>query len=781
MIQVISPVQGETMIQKKYLFFILLALGAPINAPAEHEDDENEFSSFLDSLFSGEESDENPFLSMFKEKPSEKKPSVAKDAAIDKKTLLTPEQVTAFQQKLSNLLTPLSQLIAQMHVLHPVWGATLYPKVIAHKALFAKTESTLLHLETLFKKLPPTELATFNKVLDAQEKTIATMLQSLISLIKKTEKPSMNVADENKFILGRLGAAAEIAIALTPAEQKKILSSLEAIKPKLEIFEKEIQKIMVSPEIKKLFPEIPAAPIKLGSAPRNHSSSYQPASNSRQTQGKNSSYAGRNSRYSSSHPYDDYGYDYDDYGYGKNQTPQKNLDQGTPKSTSDDKKPNEPENADKRLEDEKAAKRETEKLDEFVSHVNNFVESQLVSQLQKTLQDGSMLKNPGYFSDLATTFEFLFGQNNDGGFTALSTTLKHLEGSYAHAKTVLDEYTKKNAEQQIKKLSDPLQNPNAPKDLKAESMATLKEAISDYEETKQGLATAAIRLLNLPTERRIDETITDEDDDQPAKAVWMLPAREQKQLTKSAETQKVFSEHVLMQQDALCRRGRETLKNFVTMLETKANLASYITVQKEALEREIETLEGARTKNIATAINEILETDVEKAATLTILNKRLRSLTRLADEIRTQSPTPKTVKTHFGQPAREITRSGEVNEQELTSQEKVVRALRQLEQKLETTQTKEKSPELTAAIEKVRKTILKTTSAWTNDLAMEQEKRAERINIPSIKIPAPEAANKEIPAIIQKPIITQPKAVPSETEESGFLSTITNFLKQSKK
>jgi len=779
MIQVISPVQGETMIQKKYLFFILLALGAPINAPAEHEDDENEFSSFLDSLFSSEESDENPFLSMFKEKPSEKKPTTAKDAAIDKKTLLSPEQVTAFQQKLSNLLTPLSQLITQMHVLHPVWGATLYPKVIAHKALFSKTESTLLHLEALFKKLPPTELATFNKILDAQEKTIATMLQSLISLIKKTEKPSMNVADENKFILGRLGAAAEIAIALTPAEQKKILSSLEAIKPKLEIFEKEIQKIMVSPEIKKLFPEIPAAPIKLGSAPRNHSSSYQPTSSSRQTQGKNGSYAGRNSRYSSSHPYNDYGYDYDDYGYGKNpnQTPEHKKSELNP----NDKKPNEPENADKRLEDEKAAKRETEKLDEFVSHINNFVESQLVSQLQKTLQDGSMLKNPGYFSDLATTFEFIFGQNSDGGFTALSNTVKHLEGSYAHAKTALDEYTKKNAEKQIKKLSDPLQNPNAPKDLKAESMATLKEAISDYEETKQALATASIRLLNLPTERRIDETITDDDEDQPSKTVWMLPAREQKQLTKSAETQKVFSEHVLMQQDALCRRGRETLKNFVTMLETKANLASYITLQKDELEREIETLENARSKNIATAINEILETEIEKAATLTILNKRLRSLTRLADEIRTKSPTTKTVKTHFGQPAREITRSVEVNEQELTSQEKVVRALRQLEQKLEATQTKEKSPELTTAIEKVRKTILKTTSAWTNDLAMQQEERAERINKPQIKIPAPETANKEIPAIIQKPIITQPKPAPTEPEESGFLSTITNFLKQSKK
>jgi hypothetical protein len=635
-----------------------------------------------------------------------------------------------------------------------------------------------LQLEALFKKLQGAELALFENILNAQEKTITTMLQSLILLIKKTEKPAMNLSDENKFILGRLGSAAEIAIALTPAEQKKILSSLEAIKPKLEIFEKEIQKIMISPEIKKLFPEVPASPIKLGSAPRNHSSSYQPPASSRQTPVKSGSY-GRDSRYSSSHPYDDYGYDYDDYGYDKK--PNQTSEHNKPTSTADEKKSNQLIDPQKIPGDEKAAKKESQQLDEFVSHVNNFVESQLVSQLQKTLQDGSMLKNPGYFSDLATTFEFIFGQNNDGGFQALSNTVKHLEGSYTHSKKVLDEYTKKNAEQQIKKLSDPLQNPTAPKDLKAESMATLKEALSDYEETKQALATAAIRLLNLPTERRIDETITDDDEELPSKTVWMLPAKEQKQLTKSAETQKVFSEHKLIQQDALCRRGRETLKNFVTRLETKANLASYITVQKEALEREIETFENARTKNIAVKIDEILETEVEKTATLTILNKRLRSLSRLADEIRTQSPTPKTVKTHFGQPAREITRSGEVNEQELTSQEKVVRALRQLEQKLETTQTKEKSPELTAAIEKVRKTILRTTGAWTNDLAIEHTGATPPKNTASAEIPAQKIVENKLPAIVHTPITAQPKPTPIEAEEPGLLSKIINLLKQSKK
>lgn len=703
---------------KLLLFWGMLLTSMSVQATSEDDD----FSSFLESLFSGEGDGDDSFSNLFKPtQKTEKKTNPTEQKII----ALTIEEKTTFQQKLNALLSPLGKLIKQMHSLDPVFGGTMYPQIVTHKALFFKTESTLLTLESLFTKLSSKELNLFTQILDAQEKALISSLSSVAKLAQKTAPAGFDIDAENDFIMGK---KITTLTALTPAEQKKILSALNEIKPKLTTFEGELQKILVSPEIKRLFPEQPAANIKPGSAPRV--SSYN--SNSSHPYGSSSA---KDSRYSSRSPYGnsrDYGYDYDDYDDYDNYNPHaaQNTESTEPKDPEKEQK-------QKGLmppEKDKSSPENTHA--QFIQKVNSFMADSLVAYLQTALESGSMNSNHEYFEQLTSIFEGLFAKDKDGIFLGLEKTLKNLEKHYEPIKKFLEE--KKTSQNKIKIEDWQSKATDESASLKNEpSIEELQEAANDYEQTKQGLATAALRLYNLPTPHYVTPSAEDEAESEPVKKL-MLP-------TKSVN---------ISEQNRLCQKGQDTLKKFITFLETKVGLKSYISTQQTHLDGEIQQLENSRIAKVSAALAELSETELQKTATLTILQKRIAEIEKLGKVVNILAPTPKSLALHFAKPSSTPTRSDFAASEQLTSQERILKELEALSARI-TTQEQKSSPEDKKIIEKIKQTIERTKTAW-NPLFTEVSAAAQSEDL------APEQPSRGIkPSLLPRLLAQQPLPQPA--------------------
>jgi hypothetical protein len=711
---------------KLLLYSAFLTSFAIVAATEEDED----FSSFLESLFSGDDSGDDAFANLFK---PQKEPQKKVSTVEQKITELSIAEKTAFQNKLSALLSPLSSLLTQMHISNPIFGSTLYPKIVTHKALLFKTESTLLHLESIFGKLPTKELERFTKIIDTQEKTLITAITGLTKLTQKLAKPAVDIDTENDFIMGKKTI---VHLALTPAEQKKILSALDEIKPKLATFENDLQKILISPEFKKLFPEIPPAQIKPGSAPRT--SSYSSSNNN----SYNPSHRDSGSRYSSRSPYaDNYGYDYNDY--DDYRYPESEQAAIGPKGTASEK-----EEKSKGLmppEKEKTDKQSAETL--FPQHVASFIENPLVAQLQAALEGGSLSTNPEYFTQLTAIFETLFGKSKDAHLTTLEKTIKHLEKPYDKLKK---ELSKKTADQS-KITLEQLQAQKPDEELKSDLIEEQQEAVNDYEQTKQGLATAALRLYHLPTPHYV--STTDETAVETEKTITT-------QLTLPTRTANTTT------QDTLCKNGRENLRKFIEFLETKAGLKSYIDTQRTHLDAQIQEFETKRLNKITTKLSEIAETELQKTATLKILHKRILELEALGKSINTATSTPKSLELHFTNPNEKITKSMGASGETKPSQERIVAELAKLIQRLDEQEPKS-AAEDKSLIAKIKQSIARTEKSWNPVIATTDNQPA------SDETPS----NNHLPGLLQK-FGAKPQAQPPTAQANPEISDETPDITQ---
>ena len=479
----------------------------------------------------------------------------------------------------------------------------------------------------------------------------------------------------------------------------------------------ELSKLLESPEIKKLFPA--TSPSKY--QPKSSSSSYRssPSSSRSNTSRNKSSKDWDGADYDARSNYaSDYGYDdYDGYG-GQGGLGYDNQNKSGPDTKEDTK-----DKAPVGQMAPPATQKETKDIaKDFVERVKDLQENELVTLLQKTLEGGSLLTNTSYFPQNARIFEQLFSSHKDGGLSSLASRLKMIDREFIEAEKKHAEQT--NPKTQEAKLHIPDNGGLEKNKEKEKAEKALAEALEDYAQTKQGIASAIMRLLYTPTEHRVNEGGSS------TRTIWMLPEHSMDEENPEAEKHlgTTISRNVLDREDHLCRQGRQHLKNFLDLLSKKFDLKTYLATQEQRIKQEINQFESTRNQNITTLAGGLV-TAHATSEHLQTLQRNVERLAKYAHELHHEAPTVKTCDLHFYKLTEE--RTNKKNKKILTEKETqalkdghgttrfiVMQALNGLEEKLNMHAAAESGAQNTLETKMLKLAIHNARASWSPTLSI---------------------------------------------------------------
>jgi len=662
-----------------------------------------ELSSFFDELFG----DESP-----KKSPS---PTKTKQPTAE---MPTPAQLAELTKHIATLLSSVSSLISTTHPHHASWGGAVYESIKQHRNSLTVLESTLLHLQAIQSYLPKKELGQFVAALKKYSKDILDLIAAAnaIPAAKLT-----TIAEENAFLLGETSS---LPSRQTQKNLERRTNAFANLAKKIAPLNTELQKILHDPEFNKIFPE---APKPSDYKPSSSSSRSSSSSSSRSSSKKSSPRDSWDDDYDSRSPYSSNYSGYDDYD-SFDRTSEEPKDIQEPAKSTD---------SSKEASGGTMAPPPKEKKDlppeGFVEHVKFLQEDELVATLQRCLEGGSLLTNPSYFSTLAAVFEQLFAEHKDGGLSKLASQIKQLEkeAAQAHEKLVS---TKKEEKKELPPGVMP-ESEEAKEIIEKEQKdrAALAEAQNDYQQLKQGVTSAVIRLRYLPTQHRVKEsTAAKSAEHDGIRLAWMLPEHasgEDDDDTPKKHLGMNISSNIIDQEDVLCRHGRKTFTHFLDMFAKKFGMAAYIKTQEERLKQEIAQFEEQRRKKADMLSGNLLNTPLS-IEHLASIQTNVEQLAALAYELQCEKPTMNTNDAHFYQLAQHkmyaktkavlTTEQKENLESGLgTSRYHITNCLSSLDQALQKVSTEIPAQD----VEKLAQALTKAKTAWSGYITQEKMTR----------------------------------------------------------
>lgn len=681
-------------------------------------DNKDDLASFFEDLFSG---DDNSFLDMFNSPQKESKTPDKKATPAQK--MPTKEELAACSHQLQSLLKPLAALIKNMHFNHRILGGAVYERVQAPRALMTALESTLLHWESILPLLPAKELEQLSKILTKETPSLLMLLRDLLE--QASRKISTSIDSENAFILGKTQKS---PVFMPASQRRKLEAKILTLSTKLKPVTATLQKLLLSPDIKKLFPEAPAKKPKMyaptSSSGRTSSAPYRPQkSNSRSNSSSygDSYYDPYSSQYSSDYPYydEDRGFDQGEYG--------------------NDPKPKNEENKEKPASAAPAPQKQEPKgnLAELVAQLK---EHETIAMLEQAPEAESMLTDPNYFSSMATTFETMFKNSSDGGLGSIAHLLKAIEKAKEaeENKEPKEELTSPHRQgpSMGRKAASDMTDPTTQKQKEDQEERLAQEAaLATYETTKQMLVSGLMRLYHTPAPQLVaQQPATREPMKVKPIVVMTLPQHEQTD-HRLAASEDHISRNELDQEDAFCRAGQKKIGQFLDLLEKKCGMGDTLRKEDNRVLSVINRLETLRSEKIRGLAATLSLTPLTNEA-LPTLQSTLDSLADMSQELRRTAPTIKTSNMHFYKTRQPASRGRETakptpDEQKAreeghdTSRWEVTQALRSLESKLETykhaTQNQADIPE---NIKELERSILHTKNAWGPSLILKAEPTA---------------------------------------------------------
>ncbi len=735
------------MVRKKNILFQTLTLAF---AFACHQNQFSagaldDFSSFFEELMNADS--DNAFTDLFNEEEALK----SKTKTSDKKTkpgntMPTPAQQAELSKFITQLMHSLDGLIKTTHPHHPSWGGAVYEQIKQHRHFLTNVESLLLHLQAIQQHLPAKEMTTFLAVLKKHTQGILDIVKALSSL-PAPKKASLD--DENAFLLGKIKSLAGLS---TKQEQKRRINGFVGIAKKAEALSSELQKLFADPELKKIFPEPKkAAPYKPSYSSSRSYYAPPPSRSKSSSRSRDDDYSSGRSPYSSSYYDDDY-YDYDSSPY----RPASSADSLAKPHSGTERSSESPAKAPVFTPPKENTKADRPSYKKLGDAVEDLRENELVSTLQQTLADGSLLSNPSYFSTMARTFASLFESQKDGGFTALATQLKYLEKESEEtlqflAKIQQQVHQAPGTIPQTATSSDTPEEHPSPENTK-EARASAMKAQGNYQEIKQGIASAVLRLMYTPTEHRVREKRSATSG--RTRIAWMLPERDET----ADETPRKhigfdISSNRIDQEDVLCRHGRQTFAKFLDMLSKKCGMATYIKTQESALRKEINQFEEQRKKKIDLFTGTLVHTALS-AEHIKTIQHAVDELATLGYELQYQKPTIATYDLQLYRLSEHKNHAKtrailtEQQEQNLeaglgTTRYHVVNSLTGLSQALEKASATDPdlSPE---ALSKLSEAVKLAEHAWCGYIT-EKLTASSKLRVPDVE-PAPTAQAPDLPA-----------------------------------
>lgn len=719
----------------KIIFIGLCAMGPIQNVLTMDMDD---FSTLFEDMFDEEK---NPFIKMFNqsdEGDSKSSPSSSKEAAKPVVLMPKPERLILFETTIQKILEPLGRVIENMHFDHVILGGLVHERTQEQKGALTGVESILLHLSAIQTFLPAKEIEPFIKLLEKESGAILALLNEILTTATKSTPTTVEA--ENAFILGETDKS---PVFMPTSERRKLETKINSLGSKIKPLTTGLEKLLAAPEIRKLFPEPKITPIRL-SAPRSSSS----PSSSYAHRPHNSSGKKTSSRYNDNF-YDPYGSNYSsDYPYDSYGNPE-----GSASDKSADNKENQPKELAKGSPAPEEAKKQKKPQGTLVELVAQLTANETVSALQETLSKGSLLKSSDYFERMATAFESIFKQSPDGGLETLVQLLKSIEAE----KTIFEKKIKDKAEKTKDKPTPPQgEQPNPlispekkEKQAKKKALKTKgEEALSDYLQTKEAIASALIRLLYTPTKQSVVEQIgAHRSIAQKPIVVSLLPEHKKIEI-EGEESQNGISRNSLDQENEFCLQTQKTIGQFLNLLDKKLGMKTYIELQKKQLNAEIDQLEAQRTESIR-KIAENLKTSEVSAETFKKLIPATQTLTDQAFELRRKSPTVKTNEIHFYNIAKARkdpkSRKALTKEEEKalaagrgTTRSKVTKGLKALEKNL----SNYKPAEVPQEYKNLQEAISTALADWQKDLIITLEQPPQNY--------AEQPLNPKLPAPLQQ-------------------------------
>lgn len=737
-------------LNKKNVFFIfsLLLSSCALHQPhITAAGGLEELSSFFDELFGDEAPKKNQNTDK-KKQPTTEMP--------------TPAQLAELAKLINALISPLYSLIKTTHPHHASWGGAVYESIKQHRNSLTALESTLLHILSIQSLLPKKELTAFITVLKKYSKDILDLIAAANTI---PSAKSTSIAEENAFLLGKTDSLSSTQTQKNLARRTTVFTKLaEKITP----LNTELQKMLQDPEFSKIFPE-KAKPSDYKPSPSSSRSSYSP---SRSSSKKTSSRDSWDDDYSRSPYSSDYS-GYDDYGSYDRESEDTDPTTSTGKPVDSTK-----EASGGTMAPPPPKKKKDEPSEGFVEHVKFLQEDELVTTLQKCLEGGSLLTNSSYFSTLASIFEQLFASQKDGGLSKLASQFKQLEKEAAQEQVKLTEI--KKGETKIELPAGVMPNSTEAKEIaekEQKDRAAITEAQNDYQQLKQGVTSALIRLQHLPTLHRVKESSTPASTENDGiRLAWMLPEHasgEEDDETPKKHLGMNISRNVIDQEDVLCRHGKKTFAYFLDMFGKKFGMAGYIKAQEERLKQEITQFEDQRRKKADLLSGNLVNTPLS-AETFSSIQTNVEQLTTLAYELQCEKPTTATNDAHFyqltQQKMNEKTKAILTTEQQEnlkaglgTSRYHITNGLTSLDQALQRVST-----EIPAAdVEKLSQALTKAKTAWSGYITEEKISRpklprAAKIPEPSEEMTPLESVDDADEAIDEAPKILVPTKKPKQ-------------------